>query len=177
MSNKRIFMAGLGAGVMIGALLLQLVYASQVDIHIQTDERLYTEQEVAELIAAAQSSAAPNTAEPAEPAPSPTAVAEEPAPTSATPAEPDLSVNSPKPLSTPKQTSETFELRIYPGTSLTGTAELLVEHEVLGAKEVFIALMKKEDKSVRAGWFQFRKGMTAEEVIKVVTSQPLSKND
>lgn len=171
MTSKRIFMAGLGAGVIIGALLLQLVYAAQMDIGLPSDEKLYTEEEVAQLLADAKAAASPEPTEEAD-LPEPTDSAEAPnaivAPSS--PAEPERAA-------TPEPPAETFQLRIYPGSSLSGAAELLIESGVLESDQEFIALMKKKNAVVRAGWFEFHKGMTAKEVADVVTGQPVSRID
>jgi len=183
MSNKRFFMAGLGAGIMIGALMLQLIYAAQTDIVIGDQEKMYTEQEVAELLAARQPSE-PSTSsargsdgeaagqaeddaqeDPAAPANEP----EEPASTTA----PETTA-TPEMVATPSPTE--IILRIYPGSSLTEAAALLSENRVFtnsAEEQAFIAKMKKDEKAVRAGTFKFSEGMTAGEAIKVVTGNPL----
>lgn len=180
MSNKRYFMMGIGTGIIIGALMLQLIYIAQTSITTGDEQKLYTEEEVAELLAARQPSSTSGTVQngvdsKGEPSSDPQGAdenASEPTPTNIP--SPTI-VPSPSPSSEPTQ----HILRIYPGTNLTEAAALLVDNHIIDEdqSQTFMSLMKKGEKVVRAGWFKFHEQMTPEEAIKVVTGVPLPKNE
>ncbi len=185
MLKTRSFLMGLGLGVIIGALLFQLMLSrsavelvigeqAEPDPNPAASAQAVVQQpspeedllpETTEAPAAAAQTEAPQTEAPQTEAP------QKPA---ATP-EPSQSAPPEQTSATVEPTAAAFVLRIKPGMNLTDTAELLAAREVVPSGPAFIQQMNKQRKVVRAGLFLFKPDMTVEEAIQVVTSQPLTR--
>lgn len=192
MLKNRAFMMGLGAGIIIGALLLELMYIgdksgsklAQIGNDSVSEEKLYTQAEVDALLAAQQDSAdiKEDLASPAaskkpagqdEATPEPVE-ADEP---SATAKSEGTIIQKPDASPDAEQTGTQMVLRIEPGFNLSETAALLEESGVISDGTAFINQMKKSDKRVRAGYFLFYENISVEEAIKTVTGKPITKEE
>lgn len=175
MLKNRTFLTGLGIGIMIGALLLQLMYIGEDNQQKLNnslngeDTKMYTQAEVDLMLAAERDSAELNAktedeALQAEATPSP--ASSDAVPSAESSEEPAV-----------EEEPVQLQLRIQGGMNLTQTAELLKENHLIADKSAFIAKMKKTKKPVRAGYFLFIGEPTLDEVITKITSQPLTKDE
>lgn len=64
-------------------------------------------------------------------------------------------------------------VRIPPGSSVTETAAILAAKGLIAREEAFVAAMRKAKKVVRAGYFRFPDSPDLQEIIEIVSSQPL----
>ncbi|WP_141500751.1 hypothetical protein [Paenibacillus luteus] len=185
MLKNRLFFIGLGAGIIVGALLFQLMLSGEQSrerlglMGQGVDEKLYTQAEVEALIQEERDST--QTKEEPQPTSSPDAIKDEPV------AENNASTDAPAiaptenvteaPVEPPAAELEAIEhvIRIEPGSSLSKTAELLAANFIIADEAGFINQMKKSKKQVRAGYFLFHENSTVKEAITVVTGQPLTK--
>lgn len=182
MLKNRSFLLGLGAGIIFGAVLFQLMlFGVQSRQNLQKidhekNEKLYTQDEVDAMLKAEKDSAQINEqtkggeSEP-EALPSPTTA----------PVVKEQETVKPEATSSEKAVKETktvvqHVLRIESGSGLTATASLLAENQIIQDQTAFIQQMKKSKKLVRAGYFLFNEGSSVAEAIKIVTSQPLTKS-
>ncbi|MHA7963060.1 hypothetical protein ACX93W_02870 [Paenibacillus sp. CAU 1782] len=194
MVNKRSFLIGLGLGIIIGALLLELFYMGEAsqrglegigrELEQATQQPLATSSSSPELDSSnndRQSDAGQATP---EPSPQPEQADQE---TSAE--KPDVA-----PESTDEQGGETAQseastpasqdpghnesssviVRIPYASSLTEAAEMLAAAGVLESAESFANEMKSRNKVVRAGYFLFPPGVSSrDDVIEIITGIPL----
>jgi hypothetical protein len=187
MLKNRVFLIGLGAGIILGALLFQLMLSGEQSrqklgqIGTESSEKVYSQVEVDALLKAERDSfkldqeaktgikeqvePPVTTAEPAKEKPP----ADKPASSAAAPTS---DVNPVK-----KQAAVNHVIQIEVGLGLTKTAELLAENRILDDKAAFVSQMKKSKKLVRAGYFLFQEKMTVAEAIAVVTGEPLSRKE
>lgn len=202
MFKERRFLAGLGIGIITGGLLLQLMLTGQESATASdSDERMYTEQEVQQLVKQAKQEANGAT-EVSDPENKPDDKAEKPT-APATPNQPDASNEAVEPSPPSEPTGKTeptpskqpeqpavskpdpavlesatpVVIRIKPGMNLTATAKLLADNGVIDSQSSFIATMKKEKKLVRAGYFAFQGNLTLEQTIDTLTGQPLTEQE
>ncbi|MDQ6419228.1 hypothetical protein RB620_07210 [Paenibacillus sp. LHD-117] len=170
MFNKRSFVLGLGIGMIVGAMLLQLFYLGE-DSQKQLDQ-IGQQVEQGGLRSAEltpTSGTEPESTE--QPTAQPSPKVTEPPPTkqpeaSAEPAKEDLSASDP------------FVVRIEPGMSLTETAELLAQAGAISEPNPFIDEMKSSGLRVRAGYFLFAKGpVDAKEAAAIVSGEPISEKN
>ncbi|MFC5648995.1 hypothetical protein ACFPYJ_07595 [Paenibacillus solisilvae] len=182
--NKRPFLFGLGVGIIVGAALLQLMLigekqASSLDDYDKGNQTsvTYTQAELDKRIAEER---APIQAEDSKEAKS--SAENLPKQDSVNPQNGKQPSNS-KPaveksagsLDT-KGTNTTNKvkrivLRIPANSSVTETADLLIENDVISNKQTFINLMRKV--IIRAGYFSFEGRPTLQEVKTIITSKPL----
>ncbi|WP_338555983.1 hypothetical protein [Paenibacillus sp. KS-LC4] len=196
MFKNRLFLTGLGIGIIVGALLLQMMIigeSSQQKLNnrdnasTEQGEKIYSQSEVDAMLEAqrATSSNKEEGKATATAAPSP-AVSPEPSPVES--AAPTASAAaSPKQTATPADNSsaaaDTDELsprkmvRIYGGTNLTAAAKVLASEQLISDQAAFIRKMKQEKKLVRAGYFLFTGTPTLEEVITTITTQPMTSEE
>jgi Predicted periplasmic solute-binding protein len=199
--KDRRFLSGLGAGIIAGALLLQLMTIGQQTAELpdsdQSNEPIYTEQEMQQMVekakedAKAEANAEANATSPDssqannEQGTKP----EEPA-APITPSKPEDTKEAvqPEPPTVPdagaakanaEQSAEVKQvvIRIEPGTNLTSTAKLLADNGIISSQSKFISTMKSGKKLVRAGYFAFKGEPTLDEVVKTLTGQPLTANE
>ncbi|MDQ0113105.1 hypothetical protein [Paenibacillus harenae] len=178
MLKNRTFVIGLGVGIIIGALLLELMYIGEksedrlarLGEDPTSEQKLYTQEEVDALLAAQEDSAEISNEVNKSPEEDAT---DSPAKANVQPAAP---TSTPKPaVPTAKPVSVKKVLRIEHGSNLTSTASLLEKSGIIDDKTAFVNQMKKDKKLVRAGYFLFHENMTIKEAITIVTSKPLSK--
>ncbi|WP_336772248.1 hypothetical protein [Paenibacillus sp. MMO-58] len=183
MFKNRSFIAGLGVGIIAGAILLQLMQIgdeSQQKLSNGFNDgepKLYTQAELDEKLAEERDKASQNavtTEKPAaqKPEESPVVKASEP------PA--DSGKNDDKKAEEaaaekPAAAAVKRQVRITGGMNLTDTAELLSEQKLISDKDAFIKAMK--NKPVRAGYFIFEGNPTVADIIRILTSQPLTKSE
>lgn len=178
MFRNRAFLFGLGSGIIFGAVLFQLmlfgVHSRENLEHIDSEinEKLYTQADVDALLKSERDSAQidkqtnidSNKLEEPTPVPSEPPVEEQTAASSKqTDPDPDKEANAP------------HLIQIKAGSGLTDTAELLAENRIIQDQAAFIKGMKESKKLVRAGIFLFNEDITVMEAIKIVSSQPLTK--
>ncbi|UVI32527.1 endolytic transglycosylase MltG [Paenibacillus spongiae] len=195
--NKRPFLMGLGIGLILGAMLLQLMIAGQQQKDKLTSREqdgqsgtavmpTYTQEELDKRIAeerervtkelqdrnANQDKAAKSPAADAPPASKPEA-------SQAVPQADKSAAGSGKTGQTAEQggtktepASKRIIVRIEPGSSVTEVAELLADKGIISNKKAFTNLMRTT--KIRAGYFPFEGNMTVNEVKKIITSKPLS---
>ncbi|OBZ16907.1 hypothetical protein [Bacillus sp. FJAT-26390] len=180
MLKNRLFLIGLGAGIIIGALLFQLMLSGEQSrqklgqMGTEPSGKLYTQVEVDALLEAERDSfkldqeAKAGTKTQAEPKTEP-AKEEQPAAT----------MDAPSPTAEPVKEEAAIKhvIRIEAGSNLTKTAELLAANHIIDNKTAFISQMKKSKKLVRAGYFLFQEKMTVAEAIVVVTGEPITKKE
>ncbi|SFD68875.1 hypothetical protein SAMN05216378_1007 [Paenibacillus catalpae] len=180
MFKNRSFVAGLGVGIIAGAILLQLMQIgdeSQQNLSAGFKERepkLYTQAEMDAKLAEERANAikeADKAGQPASEKPEATPAAE----TSKPPSDEDMKeVTVEKPSAEEKPVLKR-QVRITGGMNLTDTADLLAGQKLISDKEAFIKAMNK--KTVRAGYFIFEGNPKVEEIIRILTSQPLTKSE
>jgi hypothetical protein len=166
MLKNRAFVIGLGAGIILGALLFQLMLSGEQSrqklgqLGNETAEKLYTRAEVDALLEAEKLKGQPVAA--AEP------VKKEPNAGKTKEAAP-----SAEPVK--EKAAAVHVIRIEAGSGLAKTAELLASQNIIHDQEAFISHMNKSKKLVRAGYFLFQENISADEAITVVTGEPLTK--
>jgi hypothetical protein len=172
MLRNRLFLIGLGSGIIIGALLFQLMLSGEQSrerlgwVGTETEEKLYTQDEVDSLIEAElellqteqeKQQTSENSAREATPVVDEIIATE---PTAEIPTETEVIQHV---------------IRIEVGSGLAKTAKLLADVHIIDDETGFISQMKKSAKVVRAGYFLFDENSTIDEAIKIVTGQPLTK--
>ncbi|EFM13088.1 aminodeoxychorismate lyase [Paenibacillus curdlanolyticus YK9] len=200
--DKR-FLAGLGVGIIAGGLLLQVMIVGEGGTDNKSDERLYTEQEVQQLVekakldkeaaeASGEQAKVDNTTnagdsgkKPSEPAevtptkkptdPSVDAPVDSKAP--AAPEQPKQGATDPVTKPTVQETAKPVIIRIKPGSNLTQTAKILADNGIIDSQSKFIAKMRNDKKLVRAGYFSFTGKPTLQETVDILTSKPLSQQE
>lgn len=193
--NKRIFLFGIGVGIIIGAALLQLMLigekqADKLDNLNGTDGsvRTYTKAELDQAVADERKRLEAETKQTeqsgqADRTTSEDGPVEAGAGTKATetgtketgkggdsPADKPTNTASSKPQ-TDEAKSARVIVRIPPNASVADTADLLAEQGVIPDKKAFIDLMRK--KTIRAGYFAFQGQLSLHQVGTIITSQPL----
>jgi hypothetical protein len=169
MLKNRAFLTGLGAGIIVGAMLFQLMLLGEQSrqnleqIGNDSNEKLYTSAEVDALLKAERDSAQiDGQTKPDAVISDKNAVKDE---------DKTASADMEKDLKKPVQ----HVIRIEAGTGITDTAELLANHNIIQNKAAFINQMKESKKLVRAGYFLFQEGLSVEQAITIVTSKPITK--
>ncbi|MCK9858146.1 hypothetical protein [Paenibacillus sp. ATY16] len=181
MFKNRSFVAGLGVGIIAGAILLQLMQIGDESQQRLSngfndgEPKLYTQAELDEKLAEERDKASRNAAETAKPATekpeeSPAVKASEP-PVDSSKSDDKKEGSADKPT----EAAVKRQVRITGGMNLTDTAELLSEQKLISDKDAFIKAMK--NKPVRAGYFIFEGNPTVADIIRILTSQPLTKSE
>ncbi|OME80025.1 hypothetical protein BK120_19470 [Paenibacillus sp. FSL A5-0031] len=180
MLKSRVFLMGLGAGIIIGALLFQLMLSGEQsrqrlsDLGKESDEKLYTQLEVDALLKANQDSLQLNKdntgGQETKPADDSDKAKEQTS---------EAKTDKAAPMAVPVQEQSKVKhvIRIKAGSSLTNTAELLASNKIIKDKTAFVSKMKKSKKLVRAGYFLFHEEITVEEAIRIVTGEPLTSSE
>ncbi|WP_042160515.1 hypothetical protein [Paenibacillus gorillae] len=186
MLKNRMFLTGLGIGIIVGALLLQLLQIgeqSQAKLGeslFAGDEKQFSQKELDAAVAAAveeQAADKPVVSSPAAGteatiAPSATPVA------SAEPEKKPESTVKPEQTEEPEAPVQELVLQIKGGMNLTGTAKLLADNGLIEDEAAFIAAMKRSKKpTVRAGYFLFKGKPQLKEVVSIIKSEPLTKEE
>lgn len=180
MFKNRTFVAGLGVGIIAGAILLQLMQIGdesqrKLSGGFQDGEpKLYTQAELDTKLAEEREKAineAEKAAPPASEKPDESPSVEAAAP----PAKEDKNDEAAEQPAAEEKPVVKKQVRITGGMNLTDTAELLAKQQLISDKDAFIKAMNK--KTVRAGYFIFEGNPTVEEIIRILTSQPLTKSE
>lgn len=164
--DKRSFLLGFGIGIIVGALLLQLILLGN-DSKEKLNEKSHEINSNSQMLGVGQAN-------------------EETVGMAGPQSQPDTDNGTVEPSKAVENNAETAEndeeqfiLRIEPGFTLSAAAKLLHEQKVLEDRGPFVATMKKKVngsiKKVRAGCFLFEEQMSPVEAARIVTSQPLSK--
>lgn len=166
MLKNRAFLIGLGAGIILGALLFQLMLSGEQSrqklgqFGNEAAEKLYTRAEVDALLEAEKLEGQPAAAvEPVKEEPSGGNTKEE--------------VPAAEPVK--EKAAAVHVIRIEAGLGIANTAELLAAQNIIHDQAAFISHMNTSKKLVRAGYFLFQENITVDEAITVVTGQPLTK--
>ena len=177
MFNRRTFLQGLGTGIIIGAILLQLFNLGQ-----DSQENLKNIGEQLENVelepSGDESKSGQQNQEDAEQEPELTS---EPTPEADAGSEAENSDNA------AESSSETGEaalgalrlIRIEPGMSLEEISVILTDNRIIDSQEAsaFVNKMVADKKLARAGYYAMPVGFGVEAVIEAVVSQPLSKEE
>ncbi|ANS74027.1 hypothetical protein AWM70_05115 [Paenibacillus yonginensis] len=183
MMRNRHFLFGLGAGLIIGALLLQLMNVAQTQPQMlnteeevrnaakalglkvyDSSEQVYSEQEWKEREngepAGTTASAPPSPSSPEEPS--------EPS----TPAEPSTPSKAEAPAPSPAP-AEMVDIRIPAGSTLSQVADRLKSAGVITDKEAFVQLAKKWNATriIQTGTFTFTKGESFKSITNKITKK------
>ncbi|MCM3745981.1 hypothetical protein M3223_01295 [Paenibacillus pasadenensis] len=197
----RSFWTGLGIGIIVGALLLQLLLTGQQVPALQTAEDdgealVYTVEEAEVLAQAAVSRAlaeqqksgdkavmqkegTESAKQSVKPSASPDKTDNKPVGSvkpSATPK------SSPKPSTPPSATAKPLKeqvVRIVPGSNLTDAAALLLQYGLIESEEGFIRYMEKQKPAatIRAGYFKFIGQPDLAAIKDVITGQPMDPEE
>lgn len=182
MLRNRIFLTGLGIGIIVGALLLQLMTLgeqSQLKLKASLDkdeEVLFTQKEVDAMLVAERVSIGLNanvdseaTAEGKTETDKQDEVEDE---AEVKPEQPDP--NTEKAEEQPAGDIAPKETRVHikGGMNLTSIAKLLADYDLITDQSDFIKQMKKTKKPVRAGHFVFSGQPTLQEVMTIITTKP-----
>lgn len=187
--HKRSLVLGIGIGIIIGALLLQLFNLgseSQVklnDISSQINGEQPSEQtsqsengnssnEAIEPTASIE----PTPATSIEPVQTPV-IEESVAPEAEQLLTPEQSAApTPEPVQTPAAAEvKQYVLRVHPGKSVSQTAKLLVENHIIQDADSFAAYLKEKSTSIRAGFFLVQESSSNEQIRKLVSGEPLTE--
>ncbi|WP_341282501.1 hypothetical protein [Paenibacillus sp. FSL H8-0537] len=194
MFKNRLFLTGLGIGIIIGALLLQMMIigessqqklSNRDNAGTEQGEKIYSQSEVDAILEAQRATSSLQEESEATAAPSPAA---SPKPTPVESAAPLATATaSPKQAAPPAEHSSTAAdtgehtirkmVRIQAGTNLTAASELLAKEQLITDKTAFIRKMKQEKKLVRAGYFLFTGTPSLAEVITTITTQPMTPEE
>ncbi|MFC4103538.1 hypothetical protein [Paenibacillus xanthanilyticus] len=192
--SKRSFLTGLGSGVVIGAVLLQLFLIGQgqhsgsadplaagdtytqeeVDLMLE-DERAKVKAEIVEQEKAAadaqKKAGTPQTPDKTTPAAGQNTAGQQPAAGTGT-------TDNAGTAGQKQSASPIYEgangrtiIRILPGKGVQDAANLLFESKVITDKKALLTLMK--GKTVRAGYFGFTGNLTLKQVRNILTSTPI----
>ncbi|QJC52258.1 endolytic transglycosylase MltG [Paenibacillus albicereus] len=187
---SRPFWAGLGLGIMAGALLLQLLLAGQAGEPLPDPppDAVYTAEEADLLVQAAVERAKAEMAEAAEAAASSGPQAE-PEPSLPPSGSPKLTPSAPpaasppkaeaKPSATPSKKTAAVVIRIEPGSSLTDTASLLKKHGLIASEKGFLDYMEKQRPVplVRAGYFKIEGKPGLGDLKAILAGQPMDPGE
>lgn len=185
MSNRKPFIAGLGSGIVIASLLLQLVQAAgaqpvrepaglpdnwQAEVAKQ-GYRVLTEKELQEIRSIAAAEALDGAAV-VSPSPEPTATPVSAEPTPGAPS----STQSPtlKPTPAPESSLPPGTARIPGGAGAKQASDALVRAGVIDDAEAFVQALRDSSATtkIRAGLYSFEPGATVEQIIKRITTRP-----
>ncbi|KRE39869.1 hypothetical protein [Paenibacillus sp. Soil522] len=165
MLKNRAFLIGLGSGIILGALLFQLMLSGEQSrqklgqFGNETAEKLYTRAEVDALLEAERLKEQPSA--------------------SVKPVKEELSGGKTKETAPTEPVKEkaaaVHVIRIEAGLGIAKTAELLAGQNIIHDQAAFISHMNKSKKLVRAGYFLFQENISVDEAITVVTGQPITK--
>ncbi|GGD68141.1 hypothetical protein [Paenibacillus nasutitermitis] len=192
--DKRPFLFGLGVGIMIGAVLLQLMLVGEKQAdglqnyeQQNDDEKLYSQSELDQLLDSErakhkaeldkQASAAQEDKQTIPDPAQKSDTGESVKPENGAGKQPETKPGSVKPNSDkPAESSQEEEakriiVRIPPNTNLTDTAQLLAENNIIADKKAFIDLMRNV--KVRAGYFRFTGTPSVKQVKKIITGEPI----
>ncbi|HIW32312.1 MAG TPA: hypothetical protein IAA29_05955 [Candidatus Paenibacillus intestinavium] len=195
--HKRSLLIGVGIGIIIGALLLQLYNLgsdSQKQLNQISDEINNT---TSGTVTPQPNTASSNGVEDGasgdliEPSPSSNSELENGQDTeqeahtpssSAAPAveeqvgpvDPDESLEPPVVADEP---AKQYILRVHPGASVNKTAKLLVSYNIIENAASFAAHLKDRETGIRAGFFLVEEGSTDEQIRKLLSGIPLSEKE
>ncbi|WP_424765764.1 hypothetical protein [Paenibacillus sp. sgz302251] len=185
MLKNRMFLIGLGSGIIIGALLFQLMLMGEQsnqnlqNIDKELNDKLYTQDEVDAMIEAERDSAKideqlkSDEVTKVQPSPSPSI---KPASSNTEGAK-----EKEQAATAAEKKSETIPakhvIRIEEGLNLTNTAKRLAKYNIIDDQAAFIKQMKSTKKLVRAGYFLFPEAITVDQAVKIVTSEPLTRSE
>jgi len=183
MLKNRVFLMGLGAGIIIGALLFQLMLSGEQsrqrlsNLGKESDEKLYTQLEVDALLKANQDSLQLNKDTKTDKGLQETKPAADPDKAKQQTSEAKTDKAALTAAAVKEQPEVKHVIRIKAGSGLTDTAELLASNKIIKDKTAFVSKMKKSKKLVRAGYFLFQEEITVEEAIRIVTGEPLTNTE
>ncbi|MCR2805041.1 hypothetical protein [Paenibacillus soyae] len=177
MSNRRTFLLGLGSGIIIGALLLQLFIMGETSQDRLNEISEELQNEPLETGIATDPPDQTATDVPQEEAPGNTP---EQTPVPATTAPEAASPSAGAAVTASAVSSANGNLRlihIVHGTTLEQAAAKFSESGIIEDAGAFIAEMQKQNLLVRAGYYVLAKDSGIEAAIKAVTSKPYSQGE
>jgi len=173
--HKRSFIIGIGLGIIIGVLLLELfTVGEKSQKQLNTMEQQMNGGEVLPSPSPAPTASDLITPKPPEAPTSDASSIESPdqlvAPT-AKPAEAE-DVAAPDAVQSP-QIAAIF--RVHPGDSITSTGKRLEKNGLFSDSGEFVEYFKKNGVEIRAGFFYVEEQMELKDLKKLFTSQPLTE--
>jgi|GEM_PF-1038799 len=191
--HKRSLLIGVGIGIIIGALLLQLFNLGS-DSQKQLDQISHEingttfDSTTAKPEPTAQEYVVDDEGDGLEPTSSKTPETEVETnqgtqqPVTATPdvneqAEPNTIDKTVEPDEEATEPAIQYVLRVHPGATVNKTAQLLVDHNIIEDKDSFAKLLKDRDTQIRAGYFLVDENSTDEQIRKLLSGQPLTETE
>jgi hypothetical protein len=180
---KRPFLFGLGSGMIIGAVLLQLMLVGERQSDagrlsgLAGETKTYTQEELDKRIAEERDKVREQLLEETEKAKNAEqqmaagSDSGEGPPSSGQSPPKQASQSAAKPV--PKEEQRKVIVRIPPNTGLSDAAELLEANGVITDKQSCIDLMRSGNGKIRAGYFAFEGKLTPARVKQIVTGTPL----
>lgn len=187
--HKRSFIAGLGIGIIVGVLLLQLftigeksqeqlksieqqIHSTDTQNTNDNNSKLLQEQEEDNSIVAPVIDDEPEV--PDVTPPEVTTPNVEQTNNLAQQEQLEIELNSP---ASNDSSSEAFVIRIKPFTTLTQAAELLQNNELITNKNEFVDFFVNEHDNIRAGYFLVDNNSSISDLHKIFTSTPLIESE
>ncbi|MCR8656281.1 hypothetical protein [Paenibacillus endoradicis] len=195
--HKRSLLIGVGIGIIIGALLLQL-FNLGADSQKQLDQISNEINDTTLDRASAKPEITPQDnvvddkveGEELESTPSNTTGIETDIetdkeaqqPTAATPVaeeqpDPEVTEKVTEPDVQATEHAIQYVLRVHPGATVNKTAQLLVDYNIIEDTVSFAKLLKDRDTAIRAGYFLIEEESTDEQVRKLLSGIPLSEKE
>ncbi|MFC4811260.1 hypothetical protein [Paenibacillus sp. GCM10023250] len=175
--NRRTFLFGLGAGIILGAGLLQLMLIGEKQAEglnalaeTRTEVKTFTQQELDKAVADERERVLADLrakTEDAKPSSAPSKAADKPD----AEGKDERAGKTDATADEGKSPEDRTIVRIPPNASVSETADLLADRGIIADKQAFVDLMRS--KTIRAGYFAFQGKPTPEQVRGIVTGQPL----
>lgn len=180
--DKRSLLLGLGMGMIVGAILMQLFLIGE-----QTSSDIQNKDEAINGIQAPIFSSSPeadnnNTTESDNPKQEEainTNTKDSETEVTPTPVS-DNQINSESELresSDQEKFPNTLLLRVYSGATVSQTAEVLLENEIIEDKDAFVSYVRSKAKQFRAGYFFINRHLTNDQALKILSGKPLSEEE
>ncbi|RAP76234.1 endolytic transglycosylase MltG [Paenibacillus montanisoli] len=154
--NKRIFLFGVGIGIMIGAALLQLMLIGEKQVNVPdpltqdiSEPLAYSQEELDKAVADERKRVEDELKQ-----------------------QQQLQKEAASAKKDKESAAKSTVVRIPPNSNITETADQLEAKGVISDKQAFIDLMRNT--KIRAGYFAFKAGLSMDQVRNVITSKPNS---
>lgn len=175
--HKRSLLVGIGIGIIIGVLLLELFnLGAKSQQQLSKMEQQMNDAASPSPVPTLDPSTVPETTPVPEPSPQQSSDLAPDSPDA--PNEPEIdeleeqSVASPEAVVEPKVS---YILRVHPGDPITKTAKQLKEQSVIDDADSFVSYLKEHDAQIRAGFFLVEQQSSMEELRKLFAGQPLTE--
>lgn len=194
--HKRSLLIGVGIGIIIGALLLQLFNIGEYsqkkldqisnEIDSTTLDRASDKPETTSQGKVVDDESKVEGAVDSTPSITPETEietdlkAQQPSTTTPVDEEQVEPIASDKPTTPEVEASEPakqYVLRVHPGATVNKTAQLLVDYNIIEGTASFAKLLKDRDTQIRAGYFLVDENSTDEQIRKLLSGEPLTETE